>query len=219
MERIRILLADDHALLRAGVAALLRMEEDFEIVGEVGTGEEAVTQAALLRPDLVVMDLAMPGIGGLEATRQIIALEAGTRVLILTVHAQEEYLLSVLEAGASGYVTKQSADDELREAIRTVARGQVFLYPSGARMLLQQFRAPADDSVNVDPLKRLSGREREVLRRTAEGFSATEIGERLQISPKTVDTYRQRVMEKLKLSHRSELVRFALREGLLTTVD
>jgi DNA-binding NarL/FixJ family response regulator len=219
MERIRILLADDHALLRAGVAALLRMEEDFEIVGEVGTGEEAVTQAALLRPDLVVMDLAMPGIGGLEATRQIIALEAGTRVLILTVHAQEEYLLSVLEAGASGYVTKQSADDELREAIRTVARGQVFLYPSGARMLLQQFRAPAGDSVNVDPLKRMSGREREVLRRTAEGFSATEIGERLQISPKTVDTYRQRVMEKLKLSHRSELVRFALREGLLTTVD
>jgi DNA-binding NarL/FixJ family response regulator len=219
MERIRILLADDHALLRAGVAALLRMEEDFEVVGEVGTGEEAVTQAATLRPDLVVMDLAMPGIGGLEATRQIIALEAGIRVLILTVHAQEEYLLSVLEAGASGYVTKQSADDELREAIRTVARGQVFLYPSGARMLLQQFRAPVDESVNLDPLKRLSGREREVLRRTAEGFSATEIGERLQISPKTVDTYRQRVMEKLKLSHRSELVRFALREGLLTTVD
>jgi DNA-binding NarL/FixJ family response regulator len=140
------------------------------------------------------------------------------RVLILTVHAQEEYLLSVLEAGASGYVTKQSADDELREAIRTVARGQVFLYPSGARMLLQQFRAPAD-SAETDPVKRLSGREREVLRRTAEGFSATEIGESLQISPKTVDTYRQRVMEKLKLSHRSELMRFALREGLLTAAD
>jgi len=218
MQTIRVFLVDDHALLRAGLASLLDAEADISVVGEAGSGEEAVAQVPVLRPDVVLMDLSMPGYGGLEATRRIAALGIGVRVLVLTVHAEEEYLLHVLEAGASGYVTKRSADRELIEAIRTVARGEVFLYPSGTRLLLRSLRSDQGLTDGGDSLALLSVREREVLTFTAEGFSATEIGERLQISPKTVDTYRQRMMDKLGLRHRSELVRFALRTGVLTQV-
>lgn len=219
-ETIRILLADDHAMLRAGLRALLEAEDGLEVVGEAGTGEEAVELAQELAPDVVVMDLSMPGIGGLEATRRIAGggpaaenEEATTRVLVLTMHAEEEHLLPVLEAGGSGYVNKRRADEELIEAIRAVARGDVFLYPEAAKLLLQGFRGkPTDEE---DPLTKLSDRELEVLGFTAEGFSAAEIGRKLSISPKTVDTYRSRIMEKLGLNHRSELVRFALKQGLL----
>ena len=219
-EAIRILLADDHAMLRSGLRALLEAEDDLEVVGEAGTGEEAVEMAEGLHPDVVVMDRSMPGIGGLEATRRIASPspsqgseEPATRVLVLTMHAEEEHLLPVLDAGGSGYVNKRSADEELIEAIRTVARGDVFLYPDAAKLLLQGFRGkPTDEE---DPLTRLSERELEVLGFTAEGFSAAEIGKKLSISPKTVDTYRSRIMEKLGLHHRSELVRFALQQGLL----
>jgi two-component system response regulator NreC len=211
---IRILLVDDHAVLRAGLRALLDAEPDLEVVGEAGTGEEGVTLADLVFPDVVVMDLSMPGMGGLEATRRIAAAARATRVLVLTMHAEEEHLLPVLEAGGSGYVHKRSADEELIEAIRTVARGDVFLYPSAAKLLLQNFRdKPARGA--SDPLQKLTDREREVLGYTAEGFSSAEIGKKLFISPKTVDTYRSRIMEKLGLHHRSELVRFALQQGLL----
>jgi two-component system response regulator NreC len=213
-EPIRILLADDHAVLRAGLKALLEAEGDMTVVGEAGTGEAAIERVQALRPDVVVMDLSMPGVGGLEATRRIAALVPETKVLVLTVHAEQEYLLPVLEAGGSGYVTKTSADEDLIEAIRTVARGDVFLYPSAARLLLQGYKA-ADPAAEPSPLERLSEREREVLGFTAEGYSSAEIGGRLFISPKTVDTYRSRIMEKLGLHHRSELVRFALRTGLL----
>jgi DNA-binding NarL/FixJ family response regulator len=212
-EKIRILLADDHAVLRAGLRALLEAESAFEVVGEAGTGEEAVARARLTRPDVVVMDLSMPGMGGLEATRQIAALEQGTRVLVLTVHAEEEYLLPVLEAGGSGYVRKTSADEDLIEALHTVARNEVFLYPSAAKLLLQGFKAA--EAGELDPTEPLSDREREVLTYTAEGYSSSEIGKKLYLSPKTVDTYRSRIMQKLGLTHRSELVRFALRTGLL----
>ncbi|HEX7049536.1 MAG TPA: response regulator transcription factor [Longimicrobiales bacterium] len=213
-EPIRILLVDDHAVLRAGLRALLDAEPDLRVVGEASTGEEGVERARELRPDIVVMDLSMPGIGGLEATRRIAALEQNPKILVLTVHAEEEYLLPVLEAGGSGYVTKTSADEDLIEAIHTVARGEVFLYPSAAKLLLKGYRE-AEVGREAGPLERLSDREREVLALTAEGFSSSEIGEKLFISPKTVDTYRSRIMEKLGLKHRSELVRFALRTGLL----
>jgi DNA-binding NarL/FixJ family response regulator len=214
---IRILLVDDHALLRAGLRALLSTQSDILVVGEAGTGEEAVKLAEELRPDIVLMDLSMPGMGGLEATRQIAQLDKGIRVLILTVHAEEEYLMPVLEAGGSGYVMKHSADSELLDAIRTVAEGNVFLYATGTRMLAQGFRAPRQPAEQpVDPLALLSDRETEVLRLTVEGYTSVEIGEMLGISPKTVDTYRQRFMDKLDLHHRSELVRFALQRGLLT---
>ena len=213
-ETVRILLVDDHALLRAGLRALLEAEPGFQVVGEAGTGEEGVRLASQTRPDVVVMDLSMPGMGGLEAVRQIAALNQGMRVLVLTMHGEEEHLLPVLEAGGSGYVTKKSADEELIEAIHTVARGDVFLYPSGAKLLLRGLKAKAEPG-EEDPLDRLTEREREVLSFTVEGFSSSEIGKKLFISPKTVDTYRARIMEKLNLRHRSELVRFALRKGLL----
>ncbi len=211
---IRLLLVDDHAVLRAGLKALLDAEDDLRVVGEVGTGEEAVDKVKLLKPDVVVMDLSMPGMGGLEATKKIAELALGTKVLVLTVHAEEEYLLPVLEAGGSGYVTKTSADIDLIQAIRTVARDEVFLYPSATRLLLRRYKQAEEDR-KESPLALLSEREREVLAQTAEGYSSAEIGKRLFISPKTVDTYRSRIMEKLKLNHRSELVRFALRTGLL----
>jgi DNA-binding NarL/FixJ family response regulator len=215
MGQIRVLLVDDHTVLRAGLRMLLEAEPDITVVGEAGTGEEGVAMAGRVRPDVVVMDLSMPGEGGLEATRRIVGAGIGARVLVLTVHAETEYLMPVLEAGGSGYVTKHSADRELVQALRTVARGEVFLYPSAARVLAQRLRAPRDTQPDADPLQRLSAREREVLTLTAEGFSSTEIGERLQLSHKTVETYRQRLMEKLDLHHRSELIRLALRCGLL----
>lgn len=212
-DKIRVLLADDHAVLRGGLRALLGLEPDMDVVGEVSTGEEAIERVRALRPHVVVMDLAMPGMGGMEATRQITALELGTRVLILTSHAEEEYLLPVLEAGASGYVQKTSADKDLILAVRTVARDEVFLYPSATRLLLRGYKTAGHGE--DDPLHDLSEREREVLKLTAEGYGSGEIGKKLFLSPKTVDTYRSRLMQKLGLTHRAELVRFALETGVL----
>jgi DNA-binding NarL/FixJ family response regulator len=216
--KIRVFLADDHALVRSGLRALLEAEPDLEVIGEAGDGEDAVKQVAALSPDVVLMDLIMPRLSGLEATAQISA-STCARVLVLTMHRAEEYLVPVLRAGGSGYLTKESADRELIDAIRTVASGEVFLYPSAARLLLENFRGLRDEDREANPLHLLSARELEVLKKTARGFSATEIAEGLRISPKTVDTYRQRGMEKLKLHHRSELVQFALQNGLLSTSE
>lgn len=212
-DTIRIMLVDDHPILRSGLAALLGLEPDLDVIEEVSSGEEAVARAQTLRPDVVVMDIDMPGMGGMEATRQIAALETGTRVLVLTSHSEAEYLLPVLEAGGSGYVQKTRADADLIAAIRTVARDEVFLYPSAAKLLLRGYMA--EEKGEADPLEELSEREREVLALTAEGYSSTEIGKKLFLSPKTVDTYRSRLMQKLGLGHRSELVRLALRTGVL----
>jgi two-component system response regulator NreC len=214
--QVRILIADDHSMFRAGLRALLETEDSVEVVGEAGSGQEAVDRALELRPDVVLMDLTMPEMNGLEATRRISALNIGVSVLVLTVHAEEEYLVPVVEAGGSGYLTKTSADKDLFEAIRTVARGEVYLPAQAAALLLKQVRDSHGD--NSPSLSELSPREREVLALTAEGFSSTEIGKKLFISPKTVDTYRSRIMVKLGLNHRSELVRFALKVGLLREV-
>ena len=208
----KILLVDDHAMFRAGVKALLGGELGLEVVGEAATGDEAVDQVRKLKPDVVVMDLSMPGTDGLEATRRIAALGLKSRVLVLTAHGEEEYLVPVVDAGASGYLSKTRADQDLVEAIRIVARGEVYLPPKATRLLLQQYRNSPDSAMG---LSELSAREREVMALTAEGFSSREIGEKLFVSPKTVDTYRARIMEKLGLNHRSELVRFALKVGLL----
>jgi two-component system response regulator NreC len=215
---INVLLADDHAVLRAGIRALLEGDPaaGISVIGEAGTGDEAVNLTQRLRPDVVVMDLSMPGSGGLEATRRIAALGLDTKVLVLTMHAEEEYLIPVLEAGASGYLNKTTADSELVGAIGTVARGEVHLPPQATRLLLKEYREQADPGTKA--LHKLSSREQEVLALTAEGYSSKEIGEKLFISPKTVDTYRSRIMDKLGLSHRSELVRFALKVGLLRQI-
>jgi two-component system response regulator NreC len=212
--KIRILLADDHPVLRSGLEALLSLEDDVLVVGHASTGEEAVEKTSLLRPDVVVMDLAMPVMDGLEATRRIMALDLGARVLVLTSQTEEDFLLPVLEAGASGFVRKTSADVDLMTAIRTVAGGEVFLYPSATRVLLKQYKQ-AREPQEAGPLEKLSEREREVLALTAEGYSSAEIGKKLFLSPKTVDTYRARMMQKLGLSHRAELVHLALQTGML----
>jgi two-component system, NarL family, response regulator NreC len=215
MHGIRILLVDDHTLMRTGVRMVLQAEPDMEVVGEACSGDEGIRKAVELRPDVVLMDLSMPGMGGLEATRRIIAAHTGARVLVLTMHAEDEYLMPVLEAGGSGYVTKHSADTDLVDAVRVVARGDVFLYPSAATVLTRSLRAPRHARADDDPVEMLSPREREVLSLTAEGYSSTEIGDQLRLSHKTVETYRQRLMDKLDLHHRSELVRFALSHGML----
>ena len=212
MSAIRVLVVDDHAVLRAGVRALLESEPGLQVVGEAASGEEAVELAARLRPDVVVMDLAMPGMGGLEATRRITSARLAPGVLVLTAHPEDESLMPLLDAGTSGYLTKADADRELVNAIRVVARGDAYLHPGAARLLAESLRHPERESHG---LSRLSEREREVLVLTAEGLSSTEIGARLTLSHKTVDTYRQRMMEKLDLHRRSELVRFALDNGLL----
>jgi len=212
VEGLTVLLVDDHAMFRAGIKALLEAEGRITVVGEASTGDEAVDRARELRPDVVVMDLSMPGSNGLAATRRIVALGLDTKVLVLTVHAEEEYLVPVVDAGASGYLSKTSADTELLEAIKIVARGQVFLPPKATTLLLRHYKQADDDGVGLHDL---STREQEVMALTAEGFSSREIGKKLFISPKTVDTYRSRIMDKLGLNHRSELVRFALRVGLL----
>jgi DNA-binding NarL/FixJ family response regulator len=212
---IAVVLADDHAVLRAGLKALLNAEPDMEVVGEAGNGEEAVRVAEGLHPDVVVMDISMPVKDGLAATAEITGRLSGTRVLVLTMHAEEQYLLRVLEAGGSGYVLKRSADTELMEAIRTVHRGEAFLYPSATRLLLEAYQRRERPEPPAGG--RLSERESEVLRLTVGGYSNTEIGRQLYLSPKTVDTYRQRIMEKLGLHHRAELVRYALDIGLLSS--
>jgi DNA-binding NarL/FixJ family response regulator len=215
-EPIRLLLADDHPIFRAGLRALLELEPDLTVVGEAASGDEAVEKALALRPDLVIMDLSMPGTHGLEATRRISALEIGVSILVLTVHAEEEYLIPVVDAGASGYLTKASADRDLVDAIRIVARGEVYLPARATTLLLQQYRKSEEGAEGGSKsLAELSAREQEVLALTAEGYSSTEIGAKLFISPKTVDTYRARIMQKLGLNHRYELVRFALKAGLL----
>lgn len=215
--RIRVLLADDHAMLRVGLQALLELEDDIQVVGQAATGVEAVEKTRLLRPDVVVMDLGMPSMDGLEATRRVEALGLGTRVLVLTSQTEEEFLLQVLEAGASGFVRKTSAEVDLLQAIRTVSRGEVFLYPSATRILLRGYQQ-AHEPHHPGPLDALSEREREVLALTAEGYSSTETGKKLFLSPKTVDTYRARLMHKLGLTHRADLVHLALETGLLKPV-
>jgi len=165
------------------------------------------------------MDIAMPGMSGLEATKRISQLETGARVLILTVHAEEQYLLPVVQAGGSGYVLKSQADTDLLEAIRAVHRGEVFLDPPAQKMLLEDYLSQVRAGKEVDSYQTLSEREKEVLKLTAEGYTAQEIADRLVLSPKTVDTYRARVMDKLNLHHRAELVKYALRKGLLQPTE
>lgn len=211
--RIRILLADDHAVLRAGLGALLSREPDMEVVGEAASGAEAVQKAEALQPDVVLLDISMPGMDGLEATAQIKRRCARTRVLILTMHEDRRYLLPALRAGAAGYVVKRAADAELIGAIRAIQRGEAFLHPTMARFLVDEYAGQkATGAAEGQPL---SDREAEVLRLIAEGLSYKEMADRLGISVKTVETYRERIKEKLNLASRAELVRYALERGLL----
>jgi len=213
---IRIILADDHAVLRAGLRALLEREPGFVVIGEAKTGSEAVALAGASRAHVVLMDLAMPGEGGIAATRRIAALGLGTKVLVLTGLPQEQQLCDALEAGASGFVRKAAPIEELTRAIRAVADARLFLDEDAARLVvLQRYRKTGMVEDEKAAAERLSRREREVLSLLALGHSSKEIGQKLSLSPKTVDEYRARLKDRLGLTRRPELVRFALRTGLL----
>ncbi|MCC6928768.1 MAG: response regulator transcription factor [Gemmatimonadaceae bacterium] len=212
---IRVVLADDHTVVRAGLKAVLGTAKDIDVVGEAKDGREAIALVDRFKPDVVVMDLSMAGMDGTAATKEIVAKGVSTRVLILTMHPEEDYLVPLLEAGAAGYLVKSAADRELVDAVRAVAKGDVYVRPTAARVLAKGLTKKDPHQVDRERFEKLTERERDVLRLTAQGYSAPEIGERLFISPKTVDTYKQRINEKLGLSHRADYVQFALRLGLL----
>jgi DNA-binding NarL/FixJ family response regulator len=212
---IRVILADDHLVVRAGLKALLGATKDITVVGEATNGREALALVERLKPDVAVLDLDMPQMDGLAATKQLVAEHSPTRVLILTMHTEDEYLVTLLEAGAAGYLVKNAADRELADAVRAVASGDTYVQPSAARALARQVTRHADRSDERQQYQGLSERERDVLVLVAGGYSASEIGEKLFISPKTVETYKQRISEKLGLAHRSDYVQLCLRLGLL----
>ena len=214
MSKIRILIADDHSIVREGVRMILDGQEDFEVVGEASTGRQALEEARRLRPDVVVMDISMPDMTGIEATAKIRSELSGTQVMGLTMHEDESYVFALLKAGAAGYVLKRAAAEDLVAAVRAANQGEAFLYPTVAKLVVQDFlqRATAQDRATLDGL---TEREREVLTLIAEGLTNQEIAGRLYISIKTVQTHRAHIMEKLNLHDRTELVRYAIRKGLI----
>lgn len=215
MNKIRILLCDDHNMVRQGIAALLGSQPDMEVVGEVTRGEEAISEAIKLVPDIVLMDIGLPGISGLEATHQILKTLPQVRVLVLTVHDREDYLFQGLKAGASGYVLKGADVHDLLAAIRAVYKGEMFIYPSMTRKLVADYLGRTQDGEGKDIYDRLTDREREVLRYIAEGSTATHIAEKLHLSPHTVRSHRENLMKKLNLHSKAELIKYALRRGFL----
>lgn len=215
-DQIRIILADDHAVVRAGLRAVLGTAKDLDVVAEATNGREAVDLVERLKPDVLITDLSMPEMDGAAATKAIAAKQLPTKVLVLTMHVEDEYLVPLLEAGASGYLVKSAADRELVAAVRAVAYGDSYVSPSASGVLIKGLRKKEPHHAEKEQFESLTQRERDVLRLVAHGYSAPEIGEKLFISPKTVDTYKQRIQEKLGLGHRAEYVQFALKLGLLT---
>jgi DNA-binding NarL/FixJ family response regulator len=210
MKRIRILLADDHAVVRQGFKMILGAQSDMEIVGEAGNGREAVELAESLRPDVVVMDVAMPELNGIEATRRLASSTPHTRVLALSMHKDSVYVREILRAGARGYLLKDSVAADLVSAVRTVAQGEGYLSPGVSNAVLDDYRRHVTNPVDL-----LTSREREVLQMLAEGKTNKEIAGVLNLSVYTVDAHRGRIMEKLNLHSINELVRFAVRNGLI----
>jgi len=215
-ERIRVLIADDHAVLRAGLKMLLGAQPDMEVVGEAADGEETVEQARRLTPDVVLLDITMPGMERFQALRALREAMPQCRVLILTMHDDEAYLKRTLREGASGYVVKKAADVELLTAIRAVHRGELYIHSSMTRPILEE-ALKKEEGGPPSSLEILSPREREVLRLVALGYTDSQIAEKLYISVKTVETYKARLKEKLGLWSRAALVRYALQAGLLTS--
>ena len=210
MKRIRILLADDHAVVRQGFKMILNAQPDMEIVGEAANGREAVELAEQLKPDVVVMDVAMPELNGIEATRRVVGSFPHTRVIALSMHKDSVYVREVLRAGARGYLLKDSGAGDLVSAVRAVAQGEGYLSPAVSTAVLDDYRRHV-----TNPIDLLTSREREVLQMLAEGKTNKEIASVLNLSVYTVDAHRGRIMEKLNLHSINELVRFAVRNGLI----
>ncbi len=214
----RILIADDHAVLRAGLKMLLDAEPDLEVIGEANDGREVLDQVALLRPDVILLDLAMPGLDGLAALPQLKEILPQAHILVLTMHEDQAYLRQALQAGASGYVLKKAADTELLLAIRAIIRGEIYVHSAMTKSLLGDVLPPSPAETNADSQRwrTLSAREQQVIRGIVLGYTSEEIAEQYHLSVKTVYTYRSRAMDKLALENRAQLVDLALRLGILT---
>lgn len=215
-KKMKVLIADDHAIVREGLQAILTVQPDVEVVGEAVDGEEAVAKTRELQPDVVLMDITMPGMNGLEATRQIKNGNPDMKILVLTMHEEEDYFYRILEAGASGYFVKGGSFKELLSALKAVGHGDVFIYPTMAKKLLNNYLEGVKSGQEVEKYRKLTDREREILRLVADGHTNQEIAETLFISPTTVQTHRAHMMAKLKLHNRAELIKYAIRQGFVT---
>jgi DNA-binding NarL/FixJ family response regulator len=215
MPRLRILLADDHTVVRQGLRKVLEERPEWEVVAEAGDGREAVRQAEALKPDIAILDVAMPLLNGIETTRQITRRVPSTRVLVLSMHADEAYVTQMLQAGATGYLLKDSADVDLIQAVSEVAQGRSFFSPAIARVMLDDYVRQLADKGVTDRYQSLSEREREIFQLIAEGKTNKEIASLLSISPSTVETHRAHIMEKLDLHSAAEIVLYAVRRGVI----
>ena len=213
--KIRIVLVDDHEVVRQGLRMLLENEVDLDIVGEADSASDAIMQTAQLRPDVVLMDIGLPDMTGIEATREVKRISPETSVIALTIFEDEEYFFKMLDAGANGYVPKRAAPEELITAIHVAYQGDVYLYPSMAKILVKDFLGGGGQKRDKKYLNGLTSREQEVLVLLAEGESNAEIGGTLSISPKTVARHRENIMAKLNLHSRTELVKYAIRKGII----
>ncbi len=214
MPKIRVLVVDDHTVVRDGICALLALAGDIEVVSEAANGNEALKMVKELEPDVVLMDISMPIMDGLEATRRICKEFSRTRVLVLTQYDDKEYVFPVIEAGASGFISKVAASSELASGIRSVYHGDSYLSPSVARLLVEDYRH-GDGRVSHDPYEQLTNRERDVFKLVAEGHTTQEIADMLVVSPKTVEGHKTRLMAKLDIHNRIDLVKYALRKGII----
>jgi len=216
MRKIKVLIVDDHTLVRAGIRSLLSLVSDIEVVGEASDGKEALSKVGQLKPDVVLMDLAMPVMGGLEATRRLRRDFPGIKVLALTQYDDSEYVIPIIEAGASGFVTKMSAFSELAEAIEAAYKGESYLSTTAATALVEEYQQKTTLDGEQDPYQHLTDREREVLKLVAEGNTSREISEILFISPKTVEWYKNSLMKKLGVHNRIDLIKYAIRKRIIT---
>jgi two-component system response regulator NreC len=214
VNKITVLIVDDHTIVRDGISALLALAGDIEVVGEAANGSEAIEKVRELNPDVVLMDVSMPILGGLEATRRICK-EFRTKVIILTQYDDKEYVFPAIEAGASGFISKVAASAELATGIRSVFHGDSYLSPSIAKLLVEDYRT-SDKRGNSDPYQRLTARERDVIKLIAEGYTTQQVADMLVVSPKTVEGHRTNLMAKLGLRNRVELVKYAVRKGIIS---
>jgi DNA-binding NarL/FixJ family response regulator len=216
MLKIKVLVVDDHTIVRDGICALLALAGDIEVVGEATNGNEAIAKVRELNPDVVIMDIAMPKMGGLEATRRIVKEFPRTKVLVLTQYDDKEYFFPVIESGALGFISKAAASSELTAGIRSVYHGDSYLSPSVTKLMVENYQRMAGKIPNRDPYNQLTEREREVLKLLAEGHSTQEIAKMLVITPKTAEGHKTNLMAKLGVHNRVELVKYAIRKGIIT---